>query len=476
MMDGTNVPFQLTNVRNQYLAVLAANIIYYGHGCGLGWNSPAVQILKDPIKTPLESGPLDNEDVSWIGSINCMGALFGSLFCGYLISLLGCKRTLLFMSVPSATFWLLIYFGNSYYHILLGRFISGFYGAGIQTAQCLYVTEIANDNIRGRLGSFWLFIRNIGILTAYIFGSTLEYREIPCICICIPITFAIIFFMFPNTPRFHLYKEHTLAAENSLKFYKGYKGESNEEDEAIYKELERLKSIVHEQKAEVKLQASDYFNSTALKGLAIAVTLTVLSTFTANHTLINYSVMIFERAETNIDPYLQSIVLAIALILGSLSTTYFADILGRKILCSISFLGSALGLLSLSLYHYLHLNGNDLSAFAWVPVTSLSFVIFISAAGVLPMTMICGVEYIPPKIRTFGMAIIVFATNLAAFGAVKAFPILLDSLDLYGCMVIHGVGCLVGTVFVVYVLEETTGKSLDNVGVDEKTTDELNSI
>lgn len=109
--------------------------------------------------------------------------------------------------------------------------------------------------------------------------------------------------------------------------------------------------------------------------------------------------MIFKRAEAEIDPYIQSIILSLFLILGSLSTTYFADILGRKVLCLISFLGSAFGLLSLSVYHYFHLRGFDLSPFSWVPVTSLSFVIFISAAGIMPMSMIVGVEYLPPKVR-----------------------------------------------------------------------------
>lgn len=136
-----------------------------------------------------------------------------------------------------------------------------------------------------------------------------------------------------------------------------------------------------------------------MKALAKAVILTTLSTFTANYTLINYSVMIFERADTEIDPYIQSIILGIFLILGSLSTQFFADILGRKILCLISFLGSAFGLLSLSVYHYFHLRDYNLSAFSWVPVTSLSFVIFISAAGIMPMSMIVGVEYLPPKVR-----------------------------------------------------------------------------
>lgn len=50
------------------------------------------------------------------------------------------------------------------------------------------------------------------------------------------------------------------AAEKSLKFYKSFKGKSKEEEEAIYKELERLKLIVHERKTEVKMQTSDFCN------------------------------------------------------------------------------------------------------------------------------------------------------------------------------------------------------------------------
>lgn len=67
------------------------------------------------------------------------------------------------------------------------------------------------------------------------------------------------------------------------------------------------------------------------------------------------------------------------------------------------------------------------------------------------------------------MAIIVFATNVAGFSAGKVFPILLECLDLYGCMLLFGCGCLVGTVFVVFILEETTGKSLDSIDINDTT-------
>lgn len=47
-------------------------------------------------------------------------------------------------------------------------------------------------------------------------------------------------------------------AEKALKYYKGYKGGSSEEDMAILKEFEKLKAIVSEQKQEPKLRLADF--------------------------------------------------------------------------------------------------------------------------------------------------------------------------------------------------------------------------
>lgn len=122
-------------------------------------------------------------------------------------------------------------------------------------------------------------------------------------------------------------------------------------------------------------------NRSALKGLGIGIALTSISVLTANFTIISYAVMIFDRSGASLDPYVSSIMLAISLICGSLLTTSLADTLGRKLLNLTSLVGSAIGLFSISFYYYLHINGYDLSAFDWVPVASLSFVIFVSSAG-----------------------------------------------------------------------------------------------
>lgn len=114
------------------------------YGCIVGWFSPAVPILLSP-NTPLSSGPLTNDQLSWVGSINGIGSLIGILTFGSLTSFMGCKRTMLFLICPSLAFWFLIYYGDLYIHILVARFLVGWTAGGIETTTVLYVSEISNN-------------------------------------------------------------------------------------------------------------------------------------------------------------------------------------------------------------------------------------------------------------------------------------------------------------------------------------------
>lgn len=67
------------------------------------------------------------------------------------------------------------------------------------------------------------------------------------------------------------------------------------------------------------------------------------------------------------------------------------------------------------------------------------------------------------------MTVVVFTSNLVIFAFVKILPFLLNKIDVHGCMIMHATLSLLGIIFIAIVLKETNGKSLDSVGVDEKT-------
>lgn len=128
----------------------------------------------------------------------------------------GSKRSLIVLTIPLVAFWLLIYYGQTYYHVLIARFIGGWTASGVQGGTILFVSEIANDDIRGTLGGVAPFCRNVGLLIAYILGAHLPYRDIPLVCIIFPIIFAVVFTMLPNTPRFYLQRGQIHVSEKLL--------------------------------------------------------------------------------------------------------------------------------------------------------------------------------------------------------------------------------------------------------------------
>lgn len=119
------------------------------HGCMIGWIAPASPQLMSN-ETPLKTGPLTFEQLSWIGSINSIGAILSTFTFGFITLFLGCKRTILLLAVPSVIFFVLIFFGDTYYHILFARFMTGWSGGGIQTTLIIYIADVANNE--------WLFI------------------------------------------------------------------------------------------------------------------------------------------------------------------------------------------------------------------------------------------------------------------------------------------------------------------------------
>lgn len=141
-------------------------------------------------------------------------------------------------------------------------------------------------------------------------------------------------------------------------------------------------------------------NQEALKGFLKGIILANLAHLSGIFVFVTYAGLVFKMADTpNIDPYYSSIAIAVMQIVGNLCTGQLSDTLGRKILLYISFLGSACGLLSFALYSYLHQNGYALSNFQWVPVISLSLVIFTASAGIVPLASVLIVENLPSKVN-----------------------------------------------------------------------------
>ncbi|XP_031631808.1 sugar transporter ERD6-like 8 [Contarinia nasturtii] len=95
--------------------------------------------------TPLKTGPISNSELSGIGAMNSVGAIASTFITGIFSAFWGSKRAMTLLAYPAIAFWLLIYFGDSFYHILLARFATGLTGGLLQSGIVLFIAEISDD-------------------------------------------------------------------------------------------------------------------------------------------------------------------------------------------------------------------------------------------------------------------------------------------------------------------------------------------
>lgn len=123
---------------------IAANLVILSYGMMIGWLSPVLPLLMSE-NTPLHTGAMTNEDISWIAGAVSIGAAVGTFLFGFLSVKYGSKLAMTCCAFPCIAFWIMIYFGHSYYYVFFARLIGGLAAGGFQSGVVTFVSEIAND-------------------------------------------------------------------------------------------------------------------------------------------------------------------------------------------------------------------------------------------------------------------------------------------------------------------------------------------
>lgn len=122
------------------------------------------------------------------------------------------------------------------------------------------------------------------------------------------------------------------------------------------------------------------------------------SQFSGTFALLSYSTTVFKDSGSDFDPYISSIIFTSLQIFGTYCTSLLIDRVGRKVLLIVSASGASVGLATMATFSYFHKYGYDVSAFNLVPVISLSFFIFISSVGLIPIPYVIIAEVLPRKV------------------------------------------------------------------------------
>jgi len=443
------------NRKPQILASLIVTIGAFSLGNALGWSSPALYDLKESGQL----GELTKDMESWIGSIVNLGGLVSGFVVGYGIDRVGRKSTLLLISAPFVFGWVLLALSQNFAMMLTGRFVTGFCGAAFTLVAPVYIGEIAEARIRGVLSAAVIFVLVCGILFTYVVGAFVSWVWLSMISATIPIIFVCCMIFMPESPTYLVAKGKDAEASKVLQWLRGASRSSQIEAELIKIQEGMSENSRHSTKW------IDLLHPHNFKPTAISMMLMLFQQLGGINAVIFYSVQIFEASGTHINSNLAAIIVGTTQVIMNIVSIFLVDRAGRKILLIVSDAGMAISLFALATFFYMKEHSGDKPPenLGWLPLTSLIFymITYNIALGNIPWIMMG--EILPPHIKGFTSALASSFCWTLGFIVTKNFGYLSEALGEFTIFCIFGAISVGGSLFALFIVPETKGKSLDEI-------------
>ncbi|XP_016773033.1 facilitated trehalose transporter Tret1 [Apis mellifera] len=443
-----------TNRLVQYIASLASTLGALAAGMTLAWTSSAGDDGKN--LESLYDIHISKDEFSWISSLVAIGSAVICIPIGILTDMIGRKYSMLLMVVPFTIGWLLIIFAKSVIMFYIGRFITGLSGGAFCVAAPIYTAEIAENEIRGTLGSYFQLLLTTGILLSYILGTFVNMRILSIISALVPLIFFVVFMFMPESPSYYLKKGNEKFARKNLIKLRGIQYN-------IENELQNQKDALEETN---KNSVSFWIlikSKTTLKSFIIAYGLMFFQQLSGVNVVIFYTNSIFEKANTGLNPSYSTIIVGVMQVLAVFVSTLIVDHAGRRILLLISIIFLCLTSCTLGIYFYLLKNEVDVNSIKWLPLVSVCIFIIMFNMGFGPLPWMMMGEIFAPEVKSVAASSACLFNWILVFIVTKFFSDLSKTIDLDATFWLFAVICLIGTFFVYFIVPETKGKSLEEI-------------
>jgi SP family facilitated glucose transporter-like MFS transporter 8 len=363
---------------------------------------------------------------------------------------------------------------NSISALYTARFIQGFVCGVVTVASPLYSDEIAEVRIRGAVGVYFAVMFTAGMLYVYFFGAILSYIGMTIACTILPILFAVTFYWMPETPIYLLTTGQNDKAKKSLRWLRGvstgYCAEIEDELNEMQSFINRPtnSNSVSSDQTSLPSKVISFFRSISVtsvtvKAIHIIFGLMAFRQLSGMNAILAYTVEIFQTAGSALNPYLCTVIFGVVQLVSTLIPIFIVDRVGRRILLIISFVGISVCLLAMVIHFHLLDQGIDIKYISWLPLIAINLYIVIFSVGLGPVPWFMMPELLSNEARGWVSSIAVCLNWTMAFLVTKCFLVMMNVWGSEATYVIFFGICLVGTIFVVVFVPETTRKTREEI-------------
>lgn len=381
-----------------------------------------------------------------------IGCILGASTGGIISDKYGRKKVLILSAILFAVSAILSALPRNYIELIIARFIGGI-GVGVSSViSTMYIAEISPAKYRGRFVSLFQLAVVGGILLSYFTNWLLadtgkdNWRWMLLIGFIPAFIFFVTLFFIPESPRWLIKKGRE---KDALLILEKVQRKENAENE-----LKEIKNTLSETTGSIK----DLFKPGLKIALLIGILLAILQTTTGIDAVVYYAPKIFLKSgfKSENSALLATVVIGINKFIFTIIAILTVDKFGRKPLLLIGIAGMGISLLLTGFTFQ-----NPTITAIWIIIPILIYNSFY-AMSLGPVVFILISEIFPTKIRGTAMSIAIMTLWISDAGITQTFPWLIEKIG-HGTFYLYGSICFIGFIFILSVIKETKGKTLEEI-------------
>lgn len=402
---------------------------------------------------------LDSHQQEWVVSSMMLGAAVGALCNGWVSHRLGRKYSLM----SAAVLFIVGSLGSAFavnleillvFRVLLGVAV----GIASYTAP-LYLSEMATENIRGKMISMYQLMITVGIVLAFLSDTALSYSGnwramLGVLAIPAVILFILVIFL-PNSPRWLAAKGMHIEAEEVLRMLR-------DTSEKARQELNEIRESLRMKQGGFSLFRQ---NRNVRRAVFLGMLLQGMQQFTGMNIIMYYAPQIFKMAgfQSTQEQMIATVVVGLTFMFATFIAVFTVDKAGRKPILKIGFSVMAFATLILG-YCLLKAGEGEISTgLSWVSVGMTMLCIGGYAMSAAPVVWILCSEIQPLKCRDFGITCSTTTNWVANMLIGATFLTLLGSIGAAGTFWLYTGFNLAFIVITVFLVPETKNKTLEHI-------------
>ena len=408
------------------------------------------------LKMTLEQG-------SWLITLWLLAHIPGCLVGGYIADRFGRRPIIVGISMLFPLSFVLIAVAYDINFIYVSRIISGFADGSLYSILPVYISEISHSKLRGSMSNLVNIGQSLGILLVYIIGIFVTWRQLHwlfCIPSCISVVLSII--LLPEAPYWLLKEGRSEEAQTVLKKLRGGSSKSIQQEfnEMVNRNNINMKAAAAaaQDKGCAHKLISAFCSSSFLRPFSRIGVLYCIVQFSGVNIAMMYLVTIFQQSGSNIDPYIQSIIVSGFRMVTSLMSSLALAMFPRRALfaCSALLIAASMAIIgTVSFYNEQNLSATSAQAtinitsgthfsnehekqsalavfWGWLPAIAIMVIYVNHSLGYASVIRVLVGEMFPTEIRAMSSASWLCGSDMCLAIVGKLFPQFITWLGFHG--------------------------------------------